>query len=151
MAGCVHSPTSSSSILEPSSSSLEQSSSPAGLETSEAAEPEVSSETEYRVGVPKENREQLKKMREEVNSGIVCWLQVPNTEINKPIVQSADNNAYSHRGVDKQFLFEGTLRMDYECDLKGGTKAGVPQNTISATAHVDINPNPKQPDFSAED
>ncbi|MCI8441032.1 MAG: class B sortase [Provencibacterium sp.] len=87
-------------------------------------------ESEYQVEVPEENRQQLQEQRESLNSDIVCWLQVPNTSINKPVVQTTDNDYYYRRGLDKQYLFDGTLWMDYECDLKDGTKSDVPQNTI---------------------
>lgn len=87
-------------------------------------------ESEYQVEVPKENREQLQEQRESLNSDIVCWLQVPNTTINKPVVQTDNNEDYYRANLQKQYALEGTLWMDYECDLKDGTKADVPQNTI---------------------
>ncbi|MCI8441696.1 MAG: class B sortase [Provencibacterium sp.] len=91
-------------------------------------------------------------MREELNSDIVCWLQVPNTEINKVIVQASDNDYYSRRNVDKQYLMEGTLRMDYECDLKDGTKSDMPQNTIiygnNLGNPLGISDDPNGPEFA---
>lgn len=87
-------------------------------------------ESEYQVEVPEENREQLQEQRESVNTDIVCWLQVPNTTINKPVVQTDNNSDYYRANLQRQYALEGTLWMDYECDLKDGTKADVPQNTI---------------------
>lgn len=87
-------------------------------------------ESEYQVEVPEENREQLKEQRESLNSDIVCWLQIPNTTINKPVVQTGNNEDYYRANLQKQYALEGTLWMDYECDLKDGTKASMPQNTI---------------------
>jgi len=43
----------------------------------------------------------------------VGWITVPNTKIDYPFAQAADNNFYLHRDLDKQYLFAGTVFMDH--------------------------------------
>ena len=42
----------------------------------------------------------------------IAWLYVPNTNINYPIMQSADNEYYLHRATDGSYLYAGSLFMD---------------------------------------
>ncbi|MCI8623870.1 MAG: class B sortase [Provencibacterium sp.] len=123
LAACKKEPSSD----EPSSSSAPERIKPSSWENPLSV---PSLETEYQIEVPAENKEQLTQMRAEVNDDIVCWLQVPNTTINKPVVQTDNNEDYYRANLQRQYALEGTLWMDYECDLKEGTKADVPQNTI---------------------
>ena len=43
----------------------------------------------------------------------VGWITIPNTKIDYPFAQAADNDFYLHRDLDKQYLFAGTVFMDY--------------------------------------
>ena len=46
------------------------------------------------------------------NSDLYAWIKMPNTVIDYPIAQSApdeEEDFYLHRGVDKEYLFEGTI------------------------------------------
>ncbi len=46
----------------------------------------------------------------EKNEDIYAWIEVPNTNINYPIVQSrVDDNFYLNRGIDKKYLFAGMI------------------------------------------
>lgn len=83
----------------------------------------------YQVEVPVENKEKLLELKAK-NPDAVAWLQVPNTTINDGIVQTTDNDYYYRRDEYKNYSFQGCVWLDYECDLKGGTKEEVPQNTI---------------------
>jgi len=45
--------------------------------------------------------------------GVAGWLTVPNTNIDYPFAQSADNDYYLRRDLDGKSLTAGTLFMDY--------------------------------------
>ena len=47
------------------------------------------------------------------NEDIVGWIYCPNTPINYPVVQGEDNDEYLRRGLDKKYLFSGTIFVDY--------------------------------------
>ena len=54
-------------------------------------------------------------MQNEVNRDIVGWLFVPETLINYPFVQAADNNFYLRRDLHGENAIAGSLFMDYRC------------------------------------
>jgi len=43
----------------------------------------------------------------------VGWITIPNTKIDYPFVQATDNDFYLHRDLDKNYLYTGTVFMDY--------------------------------------
>ncbi len=46
----------------------------------------------------------------EQNEDIYAWIEVPNTNINYPVVQSrVDDNFYLNKGIDKKYLFAGMI------------------------------------------
>ena len=47
------------------------------------------------------------------NKDIFAWIYVPGTNINYPIVQSADNDYYLKRDVSKKWNTAGSIYMDY--------------------------------------
>jgi len=57
----------------------------------------------------KEQYEQLL----EINSDIVGWISIDNTEIDYPVVQSSDNDYYLNHNVEKQSSARGSIFMDY--------------------------------------
>ncbi len=63
---------------------------------------------------------QAKKYKNDVNSDVVGWIQVPNTNINYPVVQAKDNNYYAARDINKNSSKNGVIYADYECNLKNG-------------------------------
>ncbi len=63
----------------------------------------------------------------EVNSDVVGWLMIPNLGINEPVVQAEDNETYYRMDINKKNSQDGSLWVDYECDLNGGINS---QNTI---------------------
>lgn len=83
----------------------------------------------YRPEFPVENKEKLADMVTK-NADSTVWLKVPNTTIDDVVVQTTDNDYYYRRDEYKQYSFQGCLWLDYECDMKTGSKADVPQNTI---------------------
>ena len=59
------------------------------------------------------------------NSDIVGWIQIPDTNINYPFVQTKDNDYYLHRSFDKKKNSAGWVFLDYRNNI-----ADLDQNTI---------------------
>lgn len=83
----------------------------------------------YLVEVPAENKQKLLDLKSK-NADAALWIQIPGTTVNDGVVQTTDNEYYYRRDELKQYSFAGCLWLDYECDVKNGTKADIPQNTI---------------------
>lgn len=54
---------------------------------------------------------QVRKLSAEHDDS-VAWLYIPDTNIDYPIMQSDDNDYYSHRATDGSYLYAGSLFMD---------------------------------------
>lgn len=52
-----------------------------------------------------------------LNSDVVGWLTIPNTEVNNPVYQTIDNQYYVTHDMDKQSNSYGALFLDYRCDI----------------------------------
>lgn len=52
----------------------------------------------------------------DINEDFICWINIENTNIDYPVVQSGDNLYYLHRDIYGKYLYAGTLFMDYKCD-----------------------------------
>lgn len=63
------------------------------------------------------------------NSDVVGWLQVPDTKINEPVVQTTDNEYYLRRDYKKNYSYAGCYYLDYESVLFDEGK-DLPQNAI---------------------
>jgi len=61
--------------------------------------------------VPKANQSIVDLQAE--HAGVVGWLTVPNTKIDYPFVQGADNNHYLHLDLDQRWSAAGTIFMDF--------------------------------------
>ena len=59
-----------------------------------------------------ENLENLQKQ----NSDIIGWLQIPNSNINYPVVQGEDNDFYMTHDYKKEYSKEGALFLDKDYD-----------------------------------
>ena len=69
-----------------------------------------------------ENNNDLLKDCKDVNKDIMAWLEIPDTNISYPIMQSDDNDFYLHNGVDGNYNYEfGCPFLDYRCqsDFRG--------------------------------
>ena len=62
----------------------------------------------------KELTAQVRQLSNE-HSDSVAWLYIPGTNINYPVMQSGDNEYYTHRAADGSYLYAGSLFMDYRC------------------------------------
>lgn len=65
--------------------------------------------------------EELKR----INSDIVAWIKIENTEINYPIVKTSDNEYYLHRDINKDYNTCGWIFMDYK-----NSKDFIDKNTV---------------------
>ena len=48
-----------------------------------------------------------------LNPDVIGWLKVPNTRINYPVLQAADNDYYIHHNADKKKSKSGAVFMDF--------------------------------------
>ena len=59
------------------------------------------------------NEEELKS----INSNYEMWIQIPNTEINYPIVQAEDNEYYLKHNFKNESNMSGTIFVDYRNNI----------------------------------
>ena len=52
----------------------------------------------------------------DINRDYVCWINIENTNIDYPVVQCKDNSYYLHRDIYGNYLYSGTIFIDYRCD-----------------------------------
>jgi len=60
--------------------------------------------------------EHIHSMQTMINEDIAGWLFIPNTRIDYPLVQAADNSFYLDKDVYKNYAKAGSLFIDYRCD-----------------------------------
>lgn len=86
----------------------EESSDTASSETEEAEE----------APAPEQVAEQLSNVSldkiEEKSKDVRYWIYVPDTKINYPVMQGSDNTFYLHHDYKGDYLFAGSIFMDYE-------------------------------------
>lgn len=69
--------------------------------------------------IPVEAEEKLKKQTQELCDNFdnsVGWINVPDTQINYPVMYSGDNEYYLHRAIDGSYLRVGSIFLDYRCN-----------------------------------
>ena len=56
-----------------------------------------------------------------INPDIVGWIRIPDTNIDYPIVQAADNDTYLHKSFEGEETSAGTIFLDFESqsDMRG--------------------------------
>lgn len=52
-----------------------------------------------------------------LNSDVIGWITIPNTEVDNPVYQTIDNQYYVTHDMDKQSNSYGALFLDYRCDI----------------------------------
>ena len=52
------------------------------------------------------------------NEDIVAWLEIPNTNINYPILQGKDNSYYLNHNYKKQYSASGSIFLDKDVDME---------------------------------
>lgn len=93
--------------------------------------------------VPEDTKDELTaqvRQLSEDHSDSVAWLYIPDTNIDYPIMQSGDNEYYSHRAVDGSYLYAGSLFMDYRnsSDFTDFNSVIYGHNMGNATCFADI-------------
>lgn len=71
------------------------------------------------------------------NSDVVGWLNIPNTTVDEPVVQTGDNNYYFRRDWMGNYSFPGCYWVDYECRM--GPRKDLMQNTIIYGHNISLN------------
>ncbi|MBC8544307.1 MAG: class B sortase [Clostridia bacterium] len=61
----------------------------------------------------------LEKLRE-TNPDVVGWIQVPDTLIDYPVLQTTDNDYYLTKNFYREYNSAGSIFMDYRNDLSAG-------------------------------
>ena len=67
----------------------------------------------YKNKVINANEEELKS----INNNYEMWIQIPNTEINYPVVQTDDNEYYLKHSFKKEINISGTVFVDYRNNI----------------------------------
>lgn len=75
-----------------------------------------------------DNREKLADFKTK-NNDTVAWLEIPNSNVNDPVLQAGDNDYYLRRTEYKKYNVFGCYFADYECSM-GPDAASLSQNTI---------------------
>lgn len=65
--------------------------------------------------VPKLSYEESKAL----NQDVIGWINVPNTQVDYPVVKGTDNDYYLTHGVDKSDSKSGAIFVDARCSLSG--------------------------------
>lgn len=60
--------------------------------------------------------EKVKKLQQE-NEDIKGWIQIPNTNINYPLLQTTNNNYYLSHNYKKEKSIYGSIFINYNCDI----------------------------------
>lgn len=72
--------------------------------------------TEVLLNLPRDSPERISidwQGLKEVNEDIIAWIQLPAVGISYPVVQADNNDYYLHRSVDKEYLYAGSIFIDY--------------------------------------
>ena len=51
-----------------------------------------------------------------INKDYICWINIENTNIDYPVVKSNDNSYYLHKDIYRNYLYSGTIFIDYRCN-----------------------------------
>ena len=69
---------------------------------------------------PQEKTEKMLKLEElhNENEDIVAWIEIPNTNVNYPILQGKDNSYYLNHNYKKQYSASGSIFLDKDVDME---------------------------------
>ena len=85
--------------------------------------------------------EELKKQ----NNDIVAWLEIPNTKINYPVLQTTDNEYYMTHTYKKEYSSDGSIFLDKDYDWN------IPSSNLLIYGHNNKNSNMFQDLLKYED
>ncbi len=49
------------------------------------------------------------------NQDVIGWIDLPAVNISYPVVQGKDNDFYLHHALNREYLYAGSIFMDYQC------------------------------------
>ena len=69
--------------------------------------------------ISQEKTERMLKLNElhKQNEDIVAWIEIPNSNISYPVLQSNDNDYYLNRNYQKQYSEIGSIFLDIDLEL----------------------------------
>lgn len=84
-----------------------------------ASENEPQNVNSYEVNQEKNNNAKIENFKElkKLYSNIVAWIEIENTTINYPIMQSNDNDYYLYRNYKNEYSRYGSIFLDYKYDF----------------------------------
>lgn len=84
-----------------------------------ASENEPQNVNIYEVNQEKNNNAKIENFKElkKLYSNIVAWIEIENTTINYPIMQSNDNDYYLYRNYKNEYSRYGSIFLDYKYDF----------------------------------
>ena len=84
-----------------------------------ASENEPQNANSYEVNQEKNNNAKIENFKElkKLYSNIVAWIEIENTTINYPIMQSNDNDYYLYRNYKNEYSRYGSIFLDYKYDF----------------------------------
>ena len=93
--------------------------------------------------INKENKAELKKQVRELSQSYdssIGWIFVPDTNINYPIMQAEDNEYYLHRSYDGNYLYSGSVFLDWRCnsDFSGDVNMLYGHNMQNGSMFADV-------------
>ena len=93
--------------------------------------------------INKENKAELKKQVRELSQSYdssIGWIFVPDTNINYPIMQAEDNEYYLHRSYDGNYLYSGSVFLDWRCnsDFSGDLNMLYGHNMQNGSMFADV-------------
>lgn len=93
--------------------------------------------------INKEDKAELKKQVRELSQSYdssIGWICVPDTNINYPIMQWGDNEYYLHRSYDGNYLYSGSVYLDWRCssDFSGDVNMLYGHNMQNGSMFADV-------------
>lgn len=82
-------------------------------------------ETQTQEVVSLEELKAAVKNLEEENQEVVGWIQIPETIVDYPLLQSKDNDYYLRRNYKKEYSKYGSIFMNYKSDLNDKSSNGI--------------------------
>lgn len=87
----------------------------------------------------KELNEQVQELNQSYDDSI-GWIYIPDTNINYPIMQAEDNEYYLHRSYDGNYLYSGSVFLDWRCnsDFSGDVNMLYGHNMQNGSMFADV-------------
>lgn len=90
-----------------------------------------------------DNRQKLAEFKTK-NNDAVAWLEIPDSNVNDPVVQAKDNDFYLRKTELKKYNVYGCYFADYECSVGPGASSLSENTIIYGHSNTRENPNGKK-------